>query len=96
MAGKAKNPSNKALQRFVNEGGTTRAGELARKKRPCDSNQLGKSLVDIATGETKDREPTSEEQGGGLKGGKARAASMSANRRSQIAKAAAKAKWKRR
>jgi hypothetical protein len=65
-----------------------------RKKRPRDSNQLGKSL--IATGETKDREPTSEEQGGGLKGGKARAASMSANRRSQTAKAAAKAKWKRR
>jgi hypothetical protein len=63
--------------------------------------------VDIATGETEDREPTPEEQvkepaavdlgrRGGLKGGKARAASMSANRRSQIAKAAAEARCKRR
>ena len=63
MSTKAKNPSNKALQRFVNEGGTTRAGELARKKRPRDANQLGKSIVDIATGEVEDREPTSEEPG---------------------------------
>ena len=47
MSTKAKNPSNKALQRFVNEGGTTRAGELARKTRPRDANQLGKSIVDI-------------------------------------------------
>ena len=103
MTGKAKNPSNKALQRFVNEGGTTRAGELARKKRPRAANQLRKSIVDIATGETEAREPTPEEQGkvpaavnlgprGGLKGGKARAAGMNANRRSQIAKAAAEAK----
>jgi hypothetical protein len=60
MSTKAKNPSNKALQRFVNEGGTTRAGELARKKRPRHANQLGKSIVDIATGEVEDREPTSE------------------------------------
>ena len=107
MTGKATNPSNKALQRFVNEGGTTRAGELAHKKRPRDANQFGKSIVDIATGETEDREATPEEQGtdpaavdlgrrGGLKGGKARAASMSANRRSQIAKAAAEARWKQR
>ena len=59
MSTKAKNPSNKALQRFVNEGGTTRAGELARKKRLRDANQLGKSIVDIATGEVEDREPTS-------------------------------------
>ena len=61
MTAKAKPPSNKAVQRFVNEGGTTRAGELARKKRPRDANQLGKSIVDIATGETEDREPTPEE-----------------------------------
>ena len=63
MTAKAKPPSNRALQRFVNEGGTTRAGELARKMRPRDVNQLGKSIVDIATGETVDREPTPEEQG---------------------------------
>ena len=36
-----------------------------RKKRPRDANQLGKSIVDIATGETEDREPTPEEAGQG-------------------------------
>jgi hypothetical protein len=77
-----------------------------RKKRPRDFAQRAKMIVDIATGEIEDREPTPEEQGkdpaavslgrrGGLKGGKARARSMSAKRRSQIAKAAAKARWER-
>ena len=77
-----------------------------RKKRPRDANQLAKSIVDIATGEAEDREPTPEEQGkdpaavslgrrGGLKGGKARAKSLSAKRRADIAKAAAKARWER-
>ena len=53
-----------------------------RRKRPRDSNQLAKSIVDIATGEVEDRKPAPEEQGkdpaavslgrrGGLKGGKA-------------------------
>ena len=74
---------------------------MTKRKRPRDANQLGKSIVDIATGETEDREPTPGSRArnpvdlgrrGGLKGGKARAASMSANRRSQIAKAAAEAK----
>ncbi len=76
-----------------------------RKKRPRDANQLAKSIVDIATGETEDREPTPEQQGkdpaavslgrrGGLKGGEARAKSLSAKRRTEIAKAAAKARWK--
>jgi hypothetical protein len=75
------------------------------KKRPRDANQLAKSIVDIATAETEDREPTPEEQGkdpaavslgrrGGLKGGKARAKKLTAKRRTDIAKAAAKARWK--
>jgi hypothetical protein len=78
--------------------------ERKRKKRPRDANQLAKSIVDIATGEVEDREPTAEEQGkdpaavslgrrGGLKGGKARAASMTPKRRAEIAKKAAKARW---
>jgi hypothetical protein len=57
----------------------------SRKKRPRDFAQRAKMIVDIATGEIEDREPTPEEQGkdpaavslgrrGGLKGGKARAA----------------------
>jgi len=32
-------------------------------KRPRDPNQLAKSIIDIATGEKPDRDPTSEEQG---------------------------------
>jgi hypothetical protein len=31
----------------------------SHKKRPGDANQLGKSIVDIATGETEDREALS-------------------------------------
>jgi hypothetical protein len=68
-----------------------------RPKRPCDVNQWAKRLVDIATGAVEDREPTPEEQGkdpaavssgrrGGLKGGKARAASMTPEQRSELAK----------
>lgn len=42
------------------------AGEMhfsyeERKKRPRDSAQLAKLVVDIATGEVEDREPTPEE-----------------------------------
>ena len=76
------------------------------KKRPRDSNKLAKSIVEIATGEVEDREPAPEEQGkdpaavslgrrGGLKGGKARAKSLSPKRRAEIAQAAAKARWDR-
>ncbi|HEY1474580.1 MAG TPA: RNA-binding protein [Pseudolabrys sp.] len=70
------------------------------KKRPRDPNQLAKLIVDIASGEIEDRPPTPEEQGKdpaaaamGKKGGKARAASMSRERRSEIAKQAAKKRW---
>ena len=52
-----------------------------RKKRPADFAQRAKMIVDIATGEIEDRDPTPAEQGkdpaadslgrrGGLKGGK--------------------------
>jgi len=34
-------------------------------KRPRDLNQWAKRMVDIATGEASDREPTAEEQGMG-------------------------------
>lgn len=61
-------------------------------------------MVDIATGEADDREPTPEEQGkdpaavspgrgGGLKGGKARADSLSEESRREIARKAATARW---
>lgn len=70
------------------------------KKRPRDPNQLAKSIVGIATGETPDRDPTPEEQGKdpaavalGKKGGDARANAISAEKRAEIAAQAAKARW---
>ena len=69
-------------------------------KRPRDPNQLGKSIIDIATGQKPDRDPTPEEQGKdpaavamGKKGGKARADSLTAEKWSEIAKKAAKKRW---
>ncbi len=37
--------------------------EPKRPKRPRDTNQLGKLMVDILTGQVEDREPTPEERG---------------------------------
>jgi hypothetical protein len=75
-------------------------------KRPRDANQLAKSIVDIATGERDDHEPTPEEQGkdpkavergrlGGVKGGRARAEKMTPEQRSKAASKAVRARWKR-
>lgn len=71
------------------------------KKRPRDPNQLAKSIVGIATGQVEDRESTPEEQGKdpnaaalGRKGGQARAKSMSAEKRSEIARGAARKRWR--
>lgn len=74
---------------------------MAKKK--LDMNQLAKAITDIATREKeKVKEPPTDEvkaaaaalgRLGGLKGGKARAKSLSAKRRSEIAKKAAKARW---
>jgi hypothetical protein len=71
------------------------------RKRPRDPNQLGKLIVDIATGETDEtpedtgKDPAAVALGrkGGLKGGKARAASMTPDERKQAAKRAARARW---
>lgn len=72
--------------------------------RPRDQNQLAKLVVDIATGQVPDRVLTDDGKDmeavllgrrGGLKGGKARAESLSAEQRSEIAKVAARARWKR-
>jgi len=71
-------------------------------KRPRDPNQLAKSIIDIATGQKPDRDPTPEERGKdpaaavlGRKGGMARAASMTAEQRAEIAKKAAESRWKK-
>jgi hypothetical protein len=73
------------------------------RNRKLDLNTLAKSIVDRATDE---REPEPEERvkdpaavalgrKGGLKGGVARAAKLSPEERSEIAKKAAAARWNR-
>ncbi len=71
-------------------------------KKPVDMNRLAKSIVDKTTTEkllqkaVKDgKNPAAVMLGrlGGLKGGKARAKTLSAERRSEIAKKAAKIRW---
>lgn len=72
-----------------------------KRKRPADVNQRAVLIAKIATGEIEDtpdlkgKNPNAVALGklGGLKGGKARAKSLSAKKRSEIAKKAAKARW---
>jgi hypothetical protein len=73
-------------------------------KTPRDLNSLAKFIVDTAVGEhpkgdllPDGRDPAAVALGrrGGLKGGKARAKSLSAKKRSEIAKTAAAARWKK-
>ena len=68
---------------------------------PRDPSKLGKAIVDIATGQaderdTKDPAAVALGRKGGLKGGKARAAKMTAKQRSDAAKMAARARWAKR
>ncbi len=70
-------------------------------KRPRDPNQLAKLVVDISIGEAKDIAKDKKQQkpkrgrAGGLRGGKARAKSLSREERREIAKLAAQARWKK-
>ena len=74
------------------------------KKRPRDPNQRAKLIVDIATGvvedkpadEGKNAEAVALGRRGGLKGGKARAAKLTAEERREIAKKAAAVRWRKR
>lgn len=69
-----------------------------RPKRPRDANQLAKLIVDLATGDASEaQEPVKAgaQRQGGLKGGKARAESLSPDRRTEISRAAAEARWKK-
>lgn len=64
------------------------------RKRPADPNRLAKQIIDEATS---DKNPAAVALGrlGGLKGGKARAKSLSPEKRAEIARAAAKKRWKK-
>ena len=70
-----------------------------RRKRPRDISQRAKTIVGIATGELEDKVPDDGKdkaaQELGRKGGKARAENMTPERRTEIAKKAALARWKK-
>lgn len=73
-------------------------------KRPRDLNQLAKLVVDIASGDAVDQRTTDGKnlaavtlgRRGGIKGGAARAASLTSEQRQNIARKAAEARWKAR
>lgn len=79
-------------------------------KRPTDENQLARFIVDQVTGKDEPKVEAKAEDAaegeaknpaavylgrlGGLKGGKARAKKLSSERRREIARKAAQARWK--
>lgn len=69
---------------------------MSKKKRSDDINELAASIVMDATGEAiQGKNPAAVALGrlGGLKGGKARAKSLTSQQRRAIAKKAAEARW---
>ena len=62
------------------------------QQRPSDTVKCAVTVSQIATGEIDD-ERVSRRRNGGLKGGKARAKWLSPERRSEIARNAAAARW---
>jgi hypothetical protein len=67
-------------------------------KRPRDPIQLGKLIVDIATGQISEEEETVRTRAArkaGSAGGPARAKALTAQQRAEIARTAAVARWKK-
>ena len=62
------------------------------EKHPADVIGNAVHCCKVLVGEAEESY-TGKQRNGGLKGGRARAASMTPERRSEIAKAAAKARW---
>ncbi len=77
--------------------------DTKRPARPRDMNQLAKRIVDISVGDAED-EPIAEKNPhavalgrlGGLRGGKVRAERLAPEKRSEIARVAARSRWKKR
>lgn len=74
---------------------------MSKHSKKLDLNQLAKRIVDEATGEIQPEEIDEKKKAaiesgwlGGLKGGKVRAEKLTPEERSDIAKNAAKARWK--
>ena len=71
------------------------------RKRPHDVNELARQIVDEATGEAPPFDPDAGKdpaavalgRKGGLKGGRARAAKLTPEERSEASRKAARARW---
>ena len=71
------------------------------KRPPKETNQLAKYILEVTTGETEkivppEKNPHAQALGrlGGLKGGRARAETLTPRRRTLMARKAANARWK--
>ena len=74
---------------------------MPTKRPPRDVNELARYVLDVTTGKADKIEPATKNPAavalgrlGGLKGGKARAETLTAKQRKQSAKKAASARWK--
>lgn len=65
-------------------------------KRPRDTNQLAKYIVDLSVGEIEEKPESAKAKSGrlgGQKGGVARASKLTPEQRKEIAKKAAQKRW---
>jgi hypothetical protein len=69
-----------------------------KRKLPADPNERARRIVDLATSEEPTEKPNPDAAAlgrrGGLKGGKARKKVLSPERRKEIARKAAAARWR--
>lgn len=73
-------------------------GMTNRPKRPRDPNQLARQVAEIATRQIKESrstKATERARAAGTKGGPARSKALTAERRSEIARLGATARWKK-
>ena len=81
---------------------TAKISGMAKPRRPRDSNQLAKLIVDLSTGDAGVADVTDKQQAisaarskSGQRGAEARKTSLSPDQRTAIASVAAAARWKR-
>ncbi len=65
------------------------------EKRPADLNRRAFDIVRIASGEAEESPARLGQKRGGERGGRARAKVLTPEQRSEIARAAASARWKK-
>jgi hypothetical protein len=66
---------------------------MANPKRPRDPNQRAKLIVDIATGESDEPKAPAPQDPAATSRGRARADHLTPERRSEIARKAARSRW---